>query len=362
MKILVLANYDEGLYKFRKELLEKLVINNEVFVCVPKGEYVNKLQEIGCSIIPVVLERRGTNPIKDLKLIKNYIDNISSVKPDVVLTYTIKPNVYGGIASRIKKVPYIANITGLGSTLENKSILQVVSVMLYKIGLKKAKKVFFQNKSNLEFMIKHKIVKNNYDLLPGSGVNLDHYKYIDYPKKDTYDFVYVGRIMKEKGFDQFADAAKEITQKYNNVFFHICGWYEDDYLEIVKELIKNKQIIYHGRVDDMNDIYKDMDCTILPTYYSEGLSNVLLESLACGRPIITTNRPGCKEVIDDGINGFVIEQQNSKDLIAKIEKFISMSYEERKQFGINGRNKVEKQFDRNIVVDKYIQEISTISN
>ncbi len=362
MDILILANYDYGLYIFRKELLEKIVKDNNVFVSVPKGEYKNKLEELGCKVIETELSRRGTNPIADLKLFNSYKKIIKDIKPNIVLTYTIKPNVYGGMACQIYKVPYVANITGLGSALENKGILQVISSNLYRMGLKKAQKVFFQNESNRDFMLNHNIVKDNYDLIPGSGVNLDKFKFMEYKDSQTIDFVYVGRLMKQKGLDQYLDAAKYIRNKYPNTRFHICGFCEDDYKEVIDNLVKDEVVIYHGVIEDMKKIYEITHCTILPTYYPEGMSNVLLESLACGRPIITTNRPGTKEIVEDKINGFVVKEKDSQDLIEKIEMFISLSFKQREQLGINGRKKVEKYFDRNIVVNKYLKEIEKCQN
>ena len=358
MKILILANSCVGLYKFRKELLQRLVKDNhEVFVSVPDGEFIPQIKEIGCRFLDTAIERRGTNPLKDMGLLRMYKFYLSEIKPDIVLTYTIKPNVYGGMACQKFGVPYVANVTGLGSAVENGGILQFVTTTLYKMGLKKAQKVFFQNEANLDFMKEKGIVKKNYDLIPGSGVNLEQYRLLDYPKKDTVDFVYVGRMMAEKGFGLYLDAAEYIKAKYPETAFHICGQYEDDFKERVDKLINDGVVVYHGLVDDMVSVYRDIHCTVHPTYYPEGMSNVLLESLACGRPIITTDRPGCKEIVDDGINGFMVKQKDANDLIEKIEKFLQLSYEERKKLGLNGREKVEKSFDRNIVIERYLEEI-----
>ena len=362
MKILILGNNDVGLYKFRKELLKALVKQNDVFVSVPDGKFVPQIKDIGCTYIETPIERRGTNPFKDFDLMKRYQQLLNEIKPDVVLTYTIKPNVYGGMVCQMNKVPYIVNVTGLGSAVENGGLMQFITTSLYRLGLRKAQKVFFQNEDNLNFMKDKGIVRNNYDLLPGSGVNLKQYKLLDYPKDKTVDFVYVGRMMKEKGFGLYIEAAQIIKQKYPDTRFHICGDYEDDYKEEVDRLIKEGVLVYHGLVDDMVSIYKKIDCTVHPTYYPEGMSNVLLESLACGRPIITTDRAGCKEIVDDGVNGYIVKQRDLDSLIEKIEKFINLSFKERKQFGLNGRKKVEEQFDRNIVIDKYLEEIKKVKD
>ena len=358
MNVLILANYDRGLYLFRRELIEELLKKHRVFVSVPDGDCVGKLTEMGCTVIRTKLSRRGTDPIEDLKLMKEYLKIIRETSASVVLTYTIKPNVYGGIACQLRKVPYIANITGLGTALENPGVLQLITKNLYKAGLRKAQKVFFQNEANRDFMREKGIVTDRYDLIPGSGVNLDSFPLMEYPDTDETHFVYIGRIMKQKGFDQYADAARHFRGR--KCFFHVCGFCEEGYSDILNGLIEDGTIIYHGNVDDMRPIYQMISCTVHPTYYPEGMSNVLLESLACGRPIITTDRPGCREIVEDGVNGFVVKERDSEDLIDKIEKFLKLSREERKELGIRGRKKVESCFDRKIVIDKYLKEIECL--
>ncbi len=359
-KILILSNIDIGLYKFRKELIQELVKKYDVYVSTPYGEFVPNLQDLGCTHIDVDMERRGTNPINELKLLLKYIKLIGEIKPNIVLTYTIKPNVYGGIACRIKRTPYIVNITGLGSAVENKGLLKNIALFLYKLALKNVSCTFFQNTENLQLFVNRKIVRDKYRLIPGSGVNLNEYQLIDYPPEQNIEFVFISRILKEKGIDQYLDAAEFIRKKYPNTKFHICGFCEDDYEEKLNKFQDDGIIEYHGMVHDIKKIYERVHCTIHPTYYPEGMSNVLLESAACGRPIITTDRSGCKEIVDDGINGFIVDQQNSQDLISKIEKFLGLSYEDKKNMGLAGRRKVESQFSRHIIVEAYNYEICKV--
>jgi len=357
MRILLLANHDLGLYKFRKELLQELVKDNEVFVSLPEGKFTKQIKEIGVEYLVTDFDRKGTSITGDIELYKTYKRLIKEVKPDVVLTYTIKPNVYGGLACQSLGIPYIANVTGLGSAIENGGLLQLISICLYKVGLRKANKIFFQNEANRSFMQSKGIGKKNSELIPGSGVNLNQYKVSKFPSDKSIEFTYVGRIMKEKGFDLYAQTAEYIKTKYPNTIFHVCGPYEDDYKERIEDLVKRNILVYDGYVEDMTTVYKKVQCTIHASYYPEGLSNVLLETCACGRAIITTNRPGCGEVVDDCYNGFIVKQNDLDDLKKKVEKFISLSNEQRKQMGLNAREKVEKQFDRNIVINKYKQAI-----
>ena len=357
-KVLFLVNHDVVIYNFRLELVERLLNDrHQVVISSPYGERIDDLIKMGCEYRPIEMSRHGMNPFSELKLLKAYKKLIKAENPDIVLTYTIKPNIYGAMACKKYKVPCVANITGLGTAVENGGISQKITVALYKIAFRKIQKVFFQNEENKQFFVDRKIALGNHDLLPGSGVNLKRFVPIAYPPEDTTDFVFISRIMKEKGIDQYLDAAKAIKEKYPNTKFHVCGFCEEAYEEILNELTEKGTIIYHGMVRNVQEIIKNCHCTVHPTYYPEGISNVLLESSACARPIITTDRSGCREVIDDGINGFIVKQKDSADLIEKIEKFIALPYEEKRQMGLNGRAKVEKEFDRQIVVRKYFEEI-----
>lgn len=361
-KILILTNSISGLYNFRRELIEKLLIENfDIIIATPHGTKENYFDKLGCKIIETKINGRSINPISEFVLLKRYFKIIKKNKPDVVLTYTIKPNIYGGIVCRLLKIPYIANITGLGTAVENKSILQKISIILYKIALKKANCIFFQNEENKFFMLKRKIVKQKYRLIPGSGVNLAHFNVLEYPVNKTINFLFISRILKEKGIEQYLEAASYIKKKYPNTMFHVLGRCDNEsYKNILKELNDNKTIIYHGNVDDVRKYHEFSHCTVHPSFYPEGMSNVLLESAACGRPIITTDRSGCKEVVVDGVNGFIVKQKNIKDLIEKIEQFLNLDYETQKKMGLEGRKIVEKSFDRDIVIKAYIEEIYNV--
>lgn len=361
MIIAVLSNDSSWTYNLRKEILKAFIDKgHKVYIIVPAGKKVDLLENMGCEVIPSSLERHGTNPVKDMKLCAEYIKILKQIKPDIVYTYTAKPNIYGGMACSILNIPYVANITGLGTALENEGILQKISSVLHRVGLKKAQMTFFQNSENKDFMINRKIVTGKHYVLPGSGVNVEHFSPLEYPGEDTIEFVFISRILKEKGIDQYLDAAKYISEKYPNTRFHICGFCEPEYEGALQEFIDAGTVIYHGMLDDTRTILSHTHCTVHPTYYPEGLSNVLLESCASARPIITTDRSGCREVIDNGVNGYIVKQQDSKDLIEKIEKFLSLTFEERKQMGLNGRLKVEREFDRQIVVEAYCRELESI--
>ena len=357
-KILFLVNHDVVIYNFRLEIVERLVAEGyEVHVSSPYGERIDDLIKLGCIYHKIEMDRHGMNVVKELRLIKEYKRLIKKVRPDFCFGFTIKPNIYGALAAQGMNVPFVANITGLGTAVENPGIAQRILIMLYRRSFRNIRRVFFQNTENQQFFINHKIALGKHELLPGSGVNLARFVPLEYPDDSTTEFVFISRIMKEKGIDQYLDAAEYIKKKYPKTIFHICGFCESEYEGKLDECVKSGVVIYHGMVRDVKKILENTHCTIHPSYYPEGLSNVLLESSACARPIITTNRSGCREVIDDEVNGFICKQKDSKDLIKQIEKFLEKSWEEKKQMGLNGRKKVEKEFDRQIVVEKYIKEL-----
>lgn len=357
-KVLILVNHDVVIYNFRKELVERLLEEKyEVYISSPYGERINDLINMGCKYIEASISRHGTNILEDLKLTKYYFKIIKKIKPDVVLTYTIKPNIYGGIASRLLKIPYIANITGLGTAVETPGLMQNFTVMLYRIAFKKINCIFFQNTENMNFFANRNLYNDKHKLIPGSGVNLKHFQVLEYPNKETIEFVFISRIMKEKGIDQYIEAAEYIRNKYPNTRFHICGFCEEYYEEKLNALQEKGIVEYHGMQRDIRVILAKTHCTIHPSYYPEGMSNVLLESAASGRPIITTNRSGCREIVNNEVNGYIVEPKNSEELINKIEKFINLNYYEKKKMGKNGRDKVENEFNRTIVVESYINQI-----
>ncbi|MFK3936223.1 glycosyltransferase family 4 protein [Alkalihalobacillus sp. NPDC078783] len=360
-KVLFLVNHDVVIYNFRKEIVESLIEHgHDVIISSPYGERIDDLIAIGCKYEKIEFDRHGINVFNELKLIKYYKNLIKRVQADVVLTFTIKPNIYGGMASKSLGIPYIANITGLGTAVENDGIMQKITTILYKNAFKNINRVFFQNEENMNFFKKKNIATNKHKLLPGSGVNLNDFKLLDYPKDDVIEFVFISRIMKEKGIDEYLEAAKFIRNKYPNTRFHICGFCEGDYENKLFDYHNSELIIYHGMVRDIREILKKVHCTIHPTYYPEGMSNVLLESAASGRPLITTNRSGCREIIDNNVTGYLIEEKNSEDLILKIEEFINLGYQLKKNMGLNGNEKVKREFNRNIVVDEYIKEVHNL--
>lgn len=362
--ILILANSIGGLYSFRKEVVAAIMEEGyKVIISCPPAEGIKAdyFSNLGCEIVETAVDRRGTNPMQDLKLIGHYRKMIRKYQPVAVLTYTIKPNVYGGIAARICHVPQLANITGLGDAIENPGVLQKFTIFMYRFGLRKARKVFYQNSSIQEFCQKHHIGKDGH-LLPGSGVNLDWHTFQEYPAENTkMKFLFIGRVMKDKGVAEFFKMAEVLHSKYPQIEFHILGRCEENYEKQLKELQEKGILIWDGSVPDVRPFIKDSWATIHPSYH-EGMANVLLETCAAGRPVIACNINGCKEAIDDGINGYVCKVKDMNDLTEKVERFILLPYEQKVQMGLAARNKVEREFDRNLVINAYLEEIKKCTN
>lgn len=360
-KILILTNSIDGLFSFRKEVVKAILTKGyDVHISVPKGakEKEDYFINEGCKIENQVIDRRGINPIKDIKLLISYNKLIKKTKPHIILTYTIKPNIYGGFVARCNRIPQLANITGLGSSLNNSRIQKMV-LALYRIGLSKAAIVFYQNSSIKDFCQKNHI-GNKGVLLPGSGVDLNWHSFHPYPQEgERIRFLFIGRIMKDKGIDEFITMVKYIKQKYSNIEFHLLGNCEENYQDILKQLQNENMIYWHGAVADVRPYIKDSHCTIHPSYH-EGMANVLLESCAVGRPIISSNIYGCKEAINDGINGYLCEVRNSYSLIEKVEQFINLPNNIKAEMGVASREKMEKEFDRTLIINAYMREIESI--
>lgn len=360
LKILILTNIYNGQNNFRKEIIDALIKGgHEVVLSAPVQKETTKDESVAFRIIDTPFNRHGINPLKDIQLTIKYIKLLRQERPDVVLTYTIKPNVYGGMACNLCHIPHLANITGLGLAVERKGWLQKVAVMLYRIGLMKAHTVFFQNMSNMHFCEERGIGKRRKILLPGSGVNLNHFSLQQYPPESPLRFIFLGRVMRDKGIDEYISAARIIKKQHPDTEFHIVGACEQEYINRMSSE-QNEVIVYHGRHSDVRPFIGMSHCMIHPSYYPEGMSNVLLESCATGRPIITTDRPGCREIVEDGVNGFVIKLKDVDDLVRKIEQFIALPYERKREMGLAARRKVEREFDRQIVVDAYLKTIENV--
>ena len=360
-KIVLSSNTSWSIFNFRFGLIKELLKNYEVIVVAPKDKYSEKLINLGCKYYDIYIDRKGTNPINDLKTFWQYYRLYKKIKPDITLHFTIKPNIYGNFASQLLRIPVVNNITGLGTLFIKKNFITYLAEIMYKIALRNSF-VFFQNKEDKELFVQKNLVKR-YDVLPGSGVNTKKFKPIKIEKKDNiFRFLLIARMIWDKGIGEYVEAAKIIKQKYKNVEFLLLGPVRvDNPTTIPKEQIDKWQkeglVKYLGTTNDVKNIITKVDCVVLPSY-REGISRVLLEAAAMEKPLIATNIAGCKEVVEDGINGYLCKVKDVKDLADKMEKMLNLSEDKRKEMGKAGRKKMIKEFDERIVIEKYLEAIS----
>lgn len=353
---MILANSSGGLYDFRNELVLELLKQYEVLVCVPDESKTKELEEEGCQVILTPMNRRGMNPVEDLKLWRRYKTLIESLQPQVVLTYTIKPNIYGGLAARRMKIPYITNITGLGSTFEKSGFVKKLVVFLYRMALKDSRCVFFQNQKNKNVFLDNRINGKRTRLIPGSGVNIKKHTLEPYPQYEKPHFLFVGRLMKEKGIEEYLECAKQYA---NQAEFDIIGYCEENYEDRIKQMSENGQIHFLGFQKEVHEFYKKASAVVVPSYH-EGMSNVILEASATGRPILATQIPGCMEAVEDGTTGILFQEKNTRALSFAIKKFLLLGHEQQEEMGLSARKKMEREFNREMVVHAYFDEIDKL--
>ena len=344
------------LYRFRKELIEELQKENEVYISMPFVGHEDDFKAMGVKCIETEIDRRGINPKTDLSLICTYYKMLKKVKPDMVITYSIKPNIYAGMLCSMMKIPYFANVQGLGTAFQKKGLAQFVT-LLYKIAFRKVEKVFFENHGNArEFQSRKIIPASKQKVLSGAGINLDKYQYCPYPDHDKIHFLYLGRIMKEKGMDELFEAATRLRKQGADFVLDLVGFYEDSYKPQVEQLEEAGIAVFHGFQEEPRPCYAAADCVVLPSYH-EGMSNVLLEAAAMGRPVITSNIPGCREAVDNKESGLLCKSKDTESLYKAMNYFLSCSREKREQMGVRGREKMEREFDKKKVVAETVEAL-----
>ena len=368
--VALLTNNDDDIYCFRKELIEALLAHDyEVLISCPYGEKFELMEGIEYLYDNPEIDRRGTNVIADSKLLRHYHKMFKQYQPDVVLTYTAKPNVYGSMAANRLHIPVINNLTGIGSVKNQSKPKKNLILRLFRHAYNKSSCVMFQNETNMKDAIDNGLVKGDYMLIPGSGVNTERYPLQEYPDGgdgihgDPIIFNYIGRILKDKGIEDYIAAAKRIRKKYPATEFNLLGFIEPDEIHYEKDLenlAKRGVVYYLGSQKHVVPFITRSHATIHPSIYGEGMSNVLLETASSGRPIITTDNPGCKETVQDEKTGFIYEGGNVDQLCACIESFLAMKNSERRKMGMLGRQYVKENFSREIVIDAYLTKIREI--
>ena len=359
MKILIVVNKDITVYLFRKEFIEQLINNgHSVSILSPYGEKLEYFREIGCELVDYKINRRGMNPLKEISVMSKFYNEIKRIKPDYIFTYTIKPNIYVGIISRFKKIKVIPTVTGLGSAIKKNGITTRLLIILYRFSFKKIYTVFFQNSNNKEWFQNNINNRIKTVLVNGSGVNLDKFEYSEATLSNKTIFLFLGRVMKDKGIDELIDASISIKEKFgDSVIIKIAGFYEDDYKHIIEDLESKKIIEYLGFVENTVELIRKSNVIVLPSYH-EGLSNVLLEAQAIGRPVIASSIPGCIEAFVDNVSGYSVKVKDSKDLVDKMISFHKLDNHIKLKMGYMGREYVVKNYDRKFIVREYLKIIN----
>lgn len=361
MKILIVTNHSYMLYRFRRDLIQALMKEHEVVLSMPFVGHEDDFQAMGLRCIETDMDRRGINFFNELSLILTYRRILIVEKPDLVITYSIKPNIYAGIACSSLKIPFCANVQGLGTGFQRASLAPIVS-FLYRTALRSARTVFFENDGNAKEFIDRKIVDpQKVVVLPGAGINLKDYPQMPYPRNEAIHFLYLGRIMKEKGIDELFAAMRRLRSEMGSkVTLDLVGFFDDDYEVQVSRLVEDRVAMFHGFRKEVRPYYQQADCVVLPSYH-EGMSNVLLEAAACGRPVITSDINGCREAVDPDVSGFLCKAEDEESLYQQMKKMALLSRDTRKAMGIAGRKKMEQEFDKDAVVRKTIEAIFTAS-
>ena len=367
-KILIITNHSYMLYQFRKELIEQLMNEYDVVLSMPFVGHEDDFAAMGCKCVETDVDRRGVNPVTDFKLLQFYNKIISDEKPDKVITYSIKPNIYAGLVCRHRKIPYYANVQGLGTAFQQKLLAKFVGI-LYKTAFRKVRAVFFENEGNAQEFINRKLVsENKIVVLNGAGINLEHYMYTPISSRQGDEknevsgdrkihFLYLGRIMKEKGIDELFTAMRRLDEEYGDrVVLDIVGFFEDEYKNEIEKMVEDGIVVFHGFQEETRPYYVMADCVVLPSYH-EGMSNVLLEASAIGRPVITSDIPGCREAVEDGKSGYLCEVKNADMLFEKMKLMTDKSIDEIEEMGRCARKRMDKLFDKKKIVDQTLEII-----
>lgn len=365
MRIAIVLNTSWNVYNFRMGLIKAIQDNgHEVVVIAPQDDYTPKLTEAGCVFEKVTMDSRGANPLKDLGLVLELYKIYKKVKPEVILQYTIKPNIYGTIAASLLKIPVVNNVCGLGTVFLQKNLVSKVASVMYKIAFRFPKKVLFQNQHDYELFVERKLVKKNIcDVIPGSGIDTSKFAPVKVKKNKKFTFLLISRLIHDKGIIEYIEAVKKLKLKQIDADFKILGAIDEEHSrgikpEIIQDWIDNNIVGYLGKAEDVRPFINSSDCVVLPSY-REGTPRSLLEAASSEKPIVATNVPGCNNVVEDEKNGLLCELKNADDLADKMEKMYNFDNSQLLKLGKYGRQKILKEFDEGLVISKYIETINS---
>ena len=360
MHILISANSSWYVLNFRGRLIRSLIdAGHRITVLAPQDGYTDRLRSLGCAFEPLVMDNHGTSVLRELELLYTMKCDFRRIRPDVVLSFTIKNNIYGAIAARASGVPLVPNVSGLGPAFDGNGWLKTVVFMLYRFAFRHLPIVLFQNEDDRALFIQHGWVKEGRTRrLPGSGVDLDRFTVTPLPSGQKTVFLLLARLVNQKGVIEYVEAGKRLRDEGYPVSCHLLGFTDVDSRdaigrERINAWIEEDAVNYFGSSDDVREHISKADCVVLPSFYREGVPRSLLEAAAMGRPIVTTDVSGCRDVVDDGYTGYLCKPRDIVSLAACMRRVAAMAPEERTEMGLKGRERIENLFDENIVISAY---------
>lgn len=363
-KVIIALNTAWNLVNFRTGLIQALVSQGyEVIAVAPIDKYSSQLAAVGCRYVPLPMDTMGTHPGRDLLLLWRFFRLMRKERPDVFLAYTVKPNIYGTLAARVAGIPVINNIAGLGTVFINGGWLNQLVRVLYRLALARSRKIFFQNEDDHHFFVTHGLAtKSISDRLPGSGIDLNKFTPVPLPGRSRIRFLLIARMLWDKGVGEYVEAARLLKNRGLDAEVCLLGFLNVQNPAAISqsqldEWVAEGVVRYLGVSDNVRDEISQADCIVLPSFYREGTPRTLLEAAAMARPMITTDSVGCRDVVDDGVNGFLCCPKDASDLAEKMARVLEMHPADREAMGLRGRKKVEREFDEKIVIDKYLQAI-----
>jgi len=366
MRIALTVNTSWNIYNFRMGLVDALrKAGHEVIGICPVDEYTPLLGKAGITCYPISMENKGSNPFKDLALLMQLYKIYKSTKPDVILQFTIKPNIYGSIAAGLLGIPVINNVSGLGTVFLHDNLVSGIAIRLYRFAFRFPEKVFFQNEDDRALFLQKKIVRAEItEVIPGSGVDLNKFRQREFKRNSPFVFLMVARLLYDKGVVEYAEAGKILKEKGTDVILKLLGSPDTESklgipLTLLEEWKAKGYIHYGGFSNNIGGEMRNADAVVLPSY-REGTPRTLLEAAALGIPLIATNVPGCREVVVNEKNGFLCAARDAGSLVVQMEKMLGLNDMELSTMGIQSREIAATKFDQDIVFNKYMNTIAAI--
>ena len=368
MKIAMVLNTSWNVFNFRMGLLNALRDEgHEMIIMAPEDRYSERIEQAGFLFQPIRMDSRGVNPVSDAALFLELRQAYRRHKPDLVLHYTIKPNIYGTFAAASCRIPVINNVCGLGTAFMKKNLVTRIASTLYRLAFRYPKKVFFQNDADLELFLKNELVAENItELIPGSGINLDDFPVLEYRKNEVFTFLVISRLIIDKGIVEYVEAARKLKAEGINARFQLLGAMDPEHRrgirpQKIREWVDERTVEYLGTTDDVHAYIEKADCIVLPSY-REGTPRSLLEAASSGKPIVTTDVAGCRHVVQNGFNGLLCQARSADDLADKMRQMAMSDEDTLLKYGKNGRQKIEQEFDERLVINTYLNSISHLHN